>query len=96
MFMEYVYGNENVSILNHKTMGLAHSYMEYTPFRQPVPFNHLYLLDCQTGEVLPISQENALSMIEKKEIITGFIQTNGIRFRRLSDYVKIFEYDKSL
>lgn len=96
MFMEYVYGNENVSILNHKTMGLAHSYMEYTPFRQPVPVNHLYLLDCQTGEVLPISQENALSMIEKKEIVTGFIQTNGIRFRKLSEYVKVFEYDKSL
>lgn len=96
MFMEYVYGNENVSILNHKTMGLAHSYMEYTPFRQPVPVNHLYLLDCKTGEMLPISEENALTLIDKKEIVTGFIQTNGIRFRKLSDYVKVFEYDNSL
>jgi len=96
MFLEYIYGNENVSILSHKTMGLAHSYMEYTPFKQPIPLNRQYLLDCKTGKVLPISEENALSLLEKKQMVSAYIEANDIRFRKLSDYVKVFEYDKSL
>lgn len=96
MFLEYVYGNDRVSILNHKTMGLAHSYMEFTPFRQPVPVNKQYLLNCRTGELMPISEENALSLLEKRQKVAHYIESNGIRFRRLSDYVRIFEYDRSL
>ncbi|MGC1243468.1 MAG: hypothetical protein WA874_17880 [Chryseosolibacter sp.] len=96
MFLEYIYGNEKVSILSHKTMGLAHAYMEYTPFKQSVPLNKQYLLDERTGTLLPISAENALSLLEKKEKVAGFIEANDIRFRKLSDYVKIFEYHRSL
>jgi hypothetical protein len=96
MFLEYIYGNEKVSILSHKTMGLAHGYMEFTPFKQPIPVNKLYLLDCRTGKVLPISEDNALSLIDRKDLVTGFIETNGLRFRKLSDYVKVFEYESSL
>jgi hypothetical protein len=96
MFLEYIYGNDKVSILNHKTMGLAHSYMEYTPFKQPIPLDRQYLLDCRTGEVLPISVENALSLLGEKQKVTTFIESNDIRFRKISDYVKVFEYDRSL
>jgi hypothetical protein len=96
IFLEYVYGNDKVSILNHKTMGLPHAYMEYTPLKQPVPLNKQYLLDCRTGKLLPISQTNALSLLEKKDQVAGFIQENDIRFRKLSDYVKVFEYEESL
>lgn len=96
MFLEYIYGNENVSILNHKTMGLARVYMEYTPFKQPIPLNRQYLLDCRTGEVLPISEENAMSLLEEKQKVAAFIDNHHIRFRKISDYVKVFEYDRSL
>ena len=96
MFMEYVYGNERVSILNHKTMGLAHAYMEFTPFKQPTPLSKQYLLDCRTGEVLPISEENAISLLGKKREVASFIESHDIRFRKVSDYVKVFEYDRSL
>ena len=96
MFLEYVYGNDRVSILNHKTMGLAHAYMEFTPFKQPVPVNKQYLLDCRTGKLMPISEENALSLLDKKGQVANYIQDNDIRFHKLSDYVKIFEYDRSL
>jgi hypothetical protein len=96
MFLEYIYGNEHVSILNHKTMGLAHSYMEFTPFKQPIPLNKLYLLNTSTGEVLPISEKNALSFLEKKPEVAAYIENNDIRFRKLSDYVKVFEYERSL
>jgi hypothetical protein len=97
MFLEYVYGNDKISILNHKTMGLAHAYMEFTPLKeQATPLSKQYLLDFRTGKLLPISEKNALSMLDKKEEIAGFIVKHGIRFRKLSDYVKIFEYDRSL
>ncbi len=96
MFLEYVYGNERVSILNHKTMGLAHGYMEFTPFKQPVPVNKQYLLDCRSGKLMPISGQNALSLLGKKQQVSSFIQQNGIRFKKLSDYVRVFEYDESL
>lgn len=96
MFLEYVYGNENVSILNHKTMGLAHAYMEFTPMKQPVPLNKQYLLDCRTGKLLPMSEENALSLLDEKQKVSAFIEDNRIRFRKLSDYVKVFEYARSL
>ena len=96
MFLEYVYGNERVSILNHKTMGLAHAYMEFTPFKQPAPLSKQYLLDCRTGEVFPISEENAISLLQKKREVASFIESQDIRFRKVSDYVKVFEYDRSL
>jgi hypothetical protein len=96
MFLEYIYGNERVSILNHKTMGLAHAYMEFTPFKQPVPLNRQYLLDCRTGTLMPISEKNALSLLGKRQKVVNYIRQNDIRFRKLSDYVKIFEYDRSL
>lgn len=94
-FLEYVYGNERVSILNHKTMGLPYSYMEFTPFKQPVPLNRQYLLNCKTGALLPLSEENAFTLLEKKEEVSRFVAKNDLRFRKLSDYVKIFEYDQS-
>jgi len=96
MFLEYVYGNDKVSILNHKTMGIAHAYMEYTPFKQPVPLSKLYLLDFRSGRLLPISEENALSLVDRRQKVAGFIRENGIRFRKVSDYIKIFEYEQSL
>jgi hypothetical protein len=96
MFLEYVYGNEKVSILNHKTMGLAHAYMEFSPLKQATPMNKQYLLDSRTGKLLPMSEENALSLLDKKQQVASFIENNGIRFRKVSDYVKIFEYHQSL
>ncbi len=95
-FLEYVYGNDHVSILNHKTMGLAHDYLGYTPFNQPIPVNKQYLLDSRTGRILPISEENAISLVDQKQAVEGFIESNDIRFRKISDYVKVFEYARSL
>jgi hypothetical protein len=96
MFMEYVYGNDRVSILNHKTMGFAHAYMEFSPFKQATILNRQYLLDAETGKLLPMSKENALSLIADNPEVNTFIQKNGIRFRKVSDYIRIFEFNKSL
>jgi hypothetical protein len=96
MFMEYVYGNEKVSILNHKSMGFAHAYMEFTPFKQPTLLNRQYLLNAETGKMLPISKENALSLIANKPGVNNFNQKNAITFRKVTDYNRVFEYNKSL
>jgi hypothetical protein len=77
-------------------MGLSHGYMEFTPFKQPVPINNLYLLECATGKVMPVSEDNARSLLSGNQAVDEFIQANDIRFRKLSDYVKVFEYESSL
>lgn len=96
IFLEYIYGNEKVSILNHKTMGLPHAYMEFSPIKQPAPINRQYLLNSVTGELLPMSKENALAFFDNKRQIARYIDDHGIRFKRVSDFVKIFEYHRSL
>lgn len=96
MFVEYVYGNDRVTILNHKTMGLPYDYMEFTPFKQPIPLNRQYLLDVRSGTLLPVSRDNAMTLVKRKEQVEEFIKQNDIRFRKLSDFVKVFEYDHAL
>jgi hypothetical protein len=96
IFLEYVYGNEEVSILNHKTVGYAHAYMEFSPLKQATPLNKQYLLDSATGRLLPLSKENALSILNEKQKVETFINDQGIRFKKVSDYVKVFEYHQSL
>src|SRR5690606_11939882 len=83
IFLEYVYGNERVSILNHKTMGLAHAYMGFTPFKQPSPVSKQYLLNCLTGTLMPISRDNALTLITKKPDVAAFIESHDIRFKKI-------------
>ncbi len=95
MFLEYIYSNERVSILNHKTMDLAHSYMEVNPFKQLVPVNKQYLLNFETGDLTPLSQKSALSLLQSKPRSLRYIRENDIRFKKLSDYIRVFEYDSS-
>lgn len=96
IFLEYVYGNDKVFILNHKTVGYAHAYMEFSPLKQATPLNRQYLLDSSSGKLLPLSKENALSILDEKQKVTTFIEDHHMRFRKVSDYVKLFEYHQSL
>lgn len=97
IFLELVYGNDKVSILNHEAMGLTRGHlMDINPFRTAVPHNRQYLLDGGTGRLLPLSVSNALTFLERKEQVRAFIDAHDIRFRKVSDYVRIFEYDRSL
>jgi hypothetical protein len=98
IFLEYVYGNTNVSILNHKAMGLPYDYMNYIQFVQKKSIvNKKYLLNVHTGQLLPLSKENALNLIgRKKPEVLSYIRTNKIKFKKVSDYVSVFEFDSSL
>jgi hypothetical protein len=96
-FLECIYSDANFYILNHKTIGYPHDYMEYTPFKRQGPINKQYIMDLRSGKVLPMSKENTLVVLSahKTEIMT-YIQTNGLKFKTVGDYINVFEYNRSL
>ncbi|MFZ6014177.1 MAG: hypothetical protein ACOYXT_27795 [Bacteroidota bacterium] len=96
-FLECLYDDQILSILSHKTMGFAYDYMEFSPFKRKTPVNKRYLLDVHTGNLLPLSRENALRfLVDRKAEIEAFIRKNGLKFKKVSDYISVFEYHSSL
>ncbi len=96
-YMECLYNGAEFSILNHRTLGLAYEYQHYTRFvSKPSHVNRQYLLDFSSGELLPLSRENALRIVENKAEVMSFIEEQGIRFRSVQDYIHVFEYYASL
>jgi hypothetical protein len=97
-FMECLYYDEQFSILNHKTIGVPYDYMNYSRFvSKPAPISKKYILNTETGELFPMSRENALRMMEKRKAqVLSYIQSHRIRFKSVSDYIHVFEYHSSL
>lgn len=96
-FMECIYDDQEVSILNHKTLGLPYEYMNYTRFiSKPSRVNRRYIFQPSTGELLPMSRENALKVVEDKTEVMSFIENHRIRFRSLEDYIDVFQYYANL
>jgi hypothetical protein len=97
VFIEHVYGSKKLSILNHKTLGFATTGFQFNPFKKKVVVNYRYLLDNQSGEILPMSRENALQLMkeEKKQILT-YIQTNGMRLKTVKEFIVLLDYHDSL
>lgn len=95
-FMESLYDDREVSIVNHKTLGLPYEYMNYTRFiSKPSRVNRKYLLDFSTGQLLPMSRENALKLVGDRNEVISFIQSRRIRFKSLEDYIDVFEFKSS-
>ena len=96
-FMECLYYDHEISILNHKTLGLPYEYMNYTRFiSKPSRVNRQYIFQPTTGELLPMSRENALKVVEDKTAVMSFIESHRIRFRSLDDYIDVFRYYANL
>ena len=96
-FMECLYYDSEISILNHKTLGLPYEYMTYTRFvSKPSRVNRRYIFQPSTGELLPMSRENALKVVEDKSEVMSFIESHRIRFRSLEDYIDVFRYYANL
>jgi hypothetical protein len=96
-FLECVYGNDHFSILNHRTIGYPYEYMEYSPFKRTAPVNKKYILDSRSGKLIPLSKENTLEVLqERKPEILSYIETNGLKFKSVTDYINVFEYHNSL
>ncbi len=97
-FMECLYFGARVSILNHKTVGLPRDYMSYTWFvSKPARLNRRYIFDRETGELLPMSRQNALRLLDDHQAeVSAYVDNQRIRFKSVSDYISVFEFHKSL
>jgi hypothetical protein len=97
-FLEYIYDDERFSILNHRTIGLPYEYMNYSRFvSKPARISRKYILNMRTGEIMPLSKENTLRLMQsRKEEIMSFIEANRIRFKKTADYICVFRYHSSL
>jgi hypothetical protein len=97
IFIELVYSNEQMAILNHKTLGFDNRKIQFNPFRKKVIVNNRYLLHNLSGKVLPMSKENALELMEneKKEILY-YIQSNGVRLKTVEDFMALLDFHQLL
>jgi hypothetical protein len=96
-YMEKIYRDSHFSILNHKTMEKPEEF-SFIPFAgKPVKTYKKYLLNESTGELLPLSRESLMQLLEpRKTEILSFVRTHGIRFNRVADFISVFEYHNSL
>lgn len=96
-YMEKIYSDSHFSILNHKTMESAEELKLIRFAAKPVKTYKKYLRNESTGELLPLSRESLLQLLEpKKPEILSFVRTKGIRFKRIADFIMVFEYHNSL
>jgi hypothetical protein len=96
-YMEKIYFDNHFSILNHKTMEVPLE-LNFSRFvGKPVKTHKKYLLNESTGEMLPLSRENLFSLLEpKRDEIVSYVKARHIRFKRISDFINVFEYHNSL
>lgn len=96
-YMEKIYGDTHFSILNHKTIEKPEELNFIRFVGRPFKTYRKYLRNESTGELLPLSRESLLQLLEpKKPEILSFVRTKGIRFKRIADFITVFEYHNSL
>jgi hypothetical protein len=96
-YMEKIYRDGHFSILNHKTIEKADELTIIKFVGKPIKTYRKYLLDETTGQLLPLSRESLLQLLEpKKPEILSYVRTKGIRFRRVADFISVFQYHNSL
>jgi hypothetical protein len=96
-YMERIYVADHISILNHKTMEVSDE-LNFSRFiAKPVKTHKKYILQEDTGEILPLSRENLFTVFQaRKGEILSYVKAKGIRFRSVSDFIEVIEYHNSL
>jgi hypothetical protein len=97
-FMECLYNDDRFSILKHKTIGVNYDFMNYSRFiSRHSRMIRQYILNRDTGELLPMSRENVLKLMDKRrDNVMSFIENNHIKFKSVNEYIDVFEYHRSL
>jgi hypothetical protein len=97
IFIEYIYGNEKVWIMNHKMLGFSKKIFQFNPFGKRTVVNQRYLLNHESGELLPMSKENILSLmpVERREVLS-YIQSNGLRLKTVEDFINLLDFQRTL
>jgi hypothetical protein len=96
VFAEVLHENDAVAVINHRTMGYAKKW-EINPFRKKTANDNYYLLEKETHLVLPLSKENILAVMnEDRSDIQAFLENSTLKFRQVSDYITVLDYQQSL
>lgn len=104
-FLEYIYGNNKIAILNHRFIRIVVTNNYYgQQHRNPLPQDYFYLINIATGEILSMTKSNALLLVnDKADVISKFIKSNKIKlkskvikFRDTENYIRLFDYYQSI
>ncbi len=97
-YMENIFFGRHFAILNQKTMEVPHELMNFSRFfGKPVKTFKKFILNRDTGEMLPLSKENAMVALNaRKAEIAAFIDSNDLRFKKVSDFISVFSFHDTL
>jgi hypothetical protein len=97
VFVEILHSNDLLAIVNHRTIGYSKKSFQFNPFRKKTVIDNLYLLDKTTTLIMPLSKENVLAMMkENKASVTNYVESAALKFKQLSDYATLLEYQQTL
>jgi hypothetical protein len=95
-FLEEVYHGAHFTIVNHRTLGYSKKKIAFNPFRKKEVIDNPYLVNNQTKEVVAMTHENLLLMLQGKQSeIESFIRSKG-SLRTVQDYAAVLEYHAGL
>ena len=96
VFVERMHANNDIAIVKHRAIGYSKKW-QLNPFRKKAVVDEFYLLDLETRKVLPLNKENIIAMMkEDKKTIEGFLETSSLKFRRVTDYITVLDFQQSL
>jgi hypothetical protein len=96
--VEKIYDDGKFSILTQRTFEMPYQNLQLIRFLgKPVPVYKKFICDNESGQLLPLNRENTMRlMAARKTEVSTFIQERHIRFKKVSDFINVFEYHSSL
>jgi hypothetical protein len=96
-YMEHIYASREFTILNRKTMEVP-AELNFSRFiGKPVKTHKKYICHAPSGKILPLTRESLFALLEpNRDKVLAFVKDHGIRFRRIADFIQVFEYYNSL
>jgi hypothetical protein len=96
--VEKIYDDGKFSILTQRTFEMPFQSLQLIRFLgKPVPVYKKFVRDNESGQLLPLNKENTMKLLEaRKSEVSTFIHERHIRFKRISDFINVFEYHNSL
>lgn len=96
--VEKIYDDGRFSILTQRTFEMPYQNLQLIRFLgKPVPVYKKYIQDNVSGELMPLNRENTMKLMGPKKMeVSTFIDERHIRFKKVSDFINVFEYHASL
>jgi hypothetical protein len=96
--VEKLYDDGRFSIVNQRTYEMPYQNVELIRFLgKPVPVFKKYIRNNESGEVLLLTRENTLKLLQSKSNeVSTYIHERHLRFRKISDFIEVFQYHSSL